>query len=286
MDVIIVGGGPSGIAAGIYAARANMSFVVIEKMYPGGKLAWIEKIENYPGFPDGIAGSDLAERFYRQATALNVNFVFQNVDRIEKVQEGFRVFSSSNFYEAKYIIVASGSVPKKLGIKGEETFLGKGVSYCAICDGAFFKNKRVAVVGEGKHVISEINYLKGLASVTWIKKPQSQSQDLEGVNIVNGVPVEITGERIVKGIIVQTEKGITTIEIDGIFIFAGFKPSFEFLPPEVALDQSGYIKTDSNLKSSVDGIYACGDIRSGSLKQIVSAVRDGAVAINEIRKNL
>ncbi|HOK80184.1 MAG TPA: FAD-dependent oxidoreductase [bacterium] len=286
MDVIIVGGGPSGIAAGIYAARANMSFVVIEKMYPGGKLAWIEKIENYPGFPDGIAGSDLAERFYRQATALNVNFVFQNVDRIEKVQEGFRVFSSSNFYEAKHIIVASGSVPKKLGIKGEETFLGKGVSYCAICDGAFFKNKRVAVVGEGKHVISEINYLKGLASVTWIKKPQSQSQDLEGVNIVNGVPVEITGERIVKGIIVQTEKGITTIEIDGIFIFAGFKPSFEFLPPEVALDQSGYIKTDSNLKSSVDGIYACGDIRSGSLKQIVSAVRDGAVAINEIRKNL
>jgi len=286
MDVIIVGGGPAGIAAGIYAARANMSFVVIEKMYPGGKLAWIEKIENYPGFPDGIAGSDLAERFYRQATALNVNFVFQNVDRIEKVQEGFRVFSSSNFYEAKHIIVASGSVPKKLGIKGEETFLGKGVSYCAICDGAFFKNKRVAVVGEGKHVISEINYLKGLASVTWIKKPQSQSQDLEGVNIVNGVPVEITGERIVKGIIVQTEKGITTIEIDGIFIFAGFKPSFEFLPPEVALDQSGYIKTDSNLKSSVDGIYACGDIRSGSLKQIVSAVRDGAVAINEIRKNL
>ncbi|MGB9642017.1 MAG: NAD(P)/FAD-dependent oxidoreductase [Candidatus Ratteibacteria bacterium] len=284
--MIIVGAGPAGISASIYAARANMSVMVIERMYPGGKLVWIEKIENYPGFPDGVTGSELAERFYRQAMALNVNFVFQNVDRIEKVPEGFRVFSASDYYEARYIIVASGSVPKKLGIKGEDAFLGKGVSYCAICDGPFFKNKRVVVVGEGKHVISEINYLKGLSSVTWVRKSAGQLQTLEGVNIVNGVPVEITGESVVKGIVVQTEKEIKTIETDGIFIFAGFKPSFEFLPPTVALDSSGYIKTDSNLKSSVDGIYACGDIRSGSLKQIVSAVRDGAVAINKIRENL
>ncbi|HPO51751.1 MAG TPA: FAD-dependent oxidoreductase [bacterium] len=286
MDVIVIGAGPAGISAGIYAARANMSFMVIEKMYPGGKLVWIEKIENYPGFPDGIPGPDLAERFYRQATALKVNFVFQNVDRIEKVQEHFRVFSGNEYYEARYIIVASGSVPKKLGIKGEDTFVGRGVSYCAICDGAFFRNKRVAVIGEGKHVITDINYLKGLASVTWIRKPTGQSQNVEGVNIINGVPLEIAGEGVVKGIVVQTEKGITTVETDGVFIFAGFKPSFEFLPPEVTLDQSGYIKTDSTLQSSMNGIYVCGDIRSGSLKQIVSAVSDGAVAINEIRKKL
>ncbi|MCM8763807.1 MAG: FAD-dependent oxidoreductase [Candidatus Omnitrophica bacterium] len=286
MDLVIIGSGPAGISAGIYAARANISSVVLERMYPGGKLGWIEKIENYPGFPGGISGKDLAERFYNQATALNVNFVFQNVDRIEKQQGFFTVYAGEEKYHVRFVIVASGSVPEKLGLKGEDEFLGRGVSYCAICDGAFFKNKRVVVIGEGKYVETDIKHLKDFSSVMWLRKPGTPERDIAGVSMIRGTPVEIKGENSVKSIVVQTESGIKEIETNGVFIFAGFKPSFDFLPSEVILDGSGYVKTDSKLQTSVNGIYACGDIRSGSLKQIVSAVSDGATAVNEIRKRI
>ncbi|MCM8822023.1 MAG: FAD-dependent oxidoreductase [Candidatus Omnitrophica bacterium] len=286
MDLVIIGSGPAGISAAIYAARANISFVVLERMYPGGKLVWIEKIENYPGFPGGISGPELAERFYNHATKLNVNFTFQNVRKIKKQEGIFKVYAGENIYDVRFVIVASGSVPSKLGIKGEDEFSGRGVSYCAICDGAFFKNRKVVVIGEGKHVEADINYLKSFSSVVWLRKPGVVEKDIFGVSIIKGIPVEINGENSVRSIVVKTESGIKEIETDGVFIFAGFKPSFDFLPSDVALDSSGYVKTDAHLKSSVDGIYACGDIRSGSLKQIVSAVNDGAIAVNEIRKRI
>ena len=286
MDLVIVGSGPAGLSAAIFAARAGMSFIVLEKMTPGGKLAWIEKIENYPGFPGGISGPELAEKFYLQASQLNVNFVFQGVDKIEKKDDLFMIFSGKNIYEAKYIIVASGSIPKKLDVKGEEEFLGKGVSYCAICDAPFFKNKKVFVIGEGKHVLSEIKLLKKFSSVTWLVRQGSTIKDMEGVDVVKGSPVEICGKEKVESIIVDTGSGTKEFQTDGVFIFAGFKPSFEFLPGEVLVDSAGYIKTDSNLESSVRGLYACGDIRSGSLKQIIAATFDGAFAVNQVRKHL
>lgn len=286
MDLIIVGSGPAGLSAAIFAARAGMSFFVLEKMTPGGKLVWIEKIENYPGFPGGISGPELAEKFYLQASQLNVNFVFQGVDKIEKKDDLFMIFSGKNIYEAKYIIVASGSIPKKLDVKGEEEFLGKGVSYCAICDAPFFKNKKVFVIGEGKHVLSEIKLLKKFSSVTWLVRQGSTIKDMEGVDVVKGSPVEICGKEKVESIIVDTGSGTKEFQTDGVFIFAGFKPSFEFLPGEVLVDSAGYIKTDINLESSVRGLYACGDIRSGSLKQIIAATFDGAFAVNQVRKHL
>jgi thioredoxin reductase (NADPH) len=286
MDLVIVGSGPAGLSAAIFAARAGMSFIVLEKMTPGGKLVWIEKIENYPGFPGGISGPELAEKFYLQASQLNVNFVFQGVDKIEKKDDLFMIFSGKNIYEAKYIIVASGSIPKKLDVKGEEEFLGKGVSYCAICDAPFFKNKKVFVIGEGKHVLSEIKLLKKFSSVTWLVRQGSTIKDIEGVDVVKGSPVEICGKEKVESIIVDTGSGTKEFQTDGVFIFAGFKPSFEFLPGEVLVDSAGYVKTDSNLESSVRGLYACGDIRSGSLKQIIAATFDGAFAVNQVRKHL
>jgi len=286
MDLVIVGSGPAGLSAAIFAARAGMSFIVLEKMTPGGKLVWIEKIENYPGFPGGISGPELAEKFYLQASQLNVNFVFQGVDKIEKKDDLFMIFSGKNIYEAKYIIVASGSIPKKLDVKGEEEFLGKGVSYCAICDAPFFKNKKVFVIGEGKHVLSEIKLLKKFSSVTWLVRQGSTIKDMEDVDVVKGSPVEICGKEKVESIIVDTGSGTKEFQTDGVFIFAGFKPSFEFLPGEVLVDSAGYIKTDINLESSVRGLYACGDIRSGSLKQIIAATFDGAFAVNQVRKHL
>lgn len=286
MDLAIIGSGPAGITAGIYAARSNMSFIVFERMYPGGKLVWINRIENYPGFPGGISGPELAERFYNQAMDLRVNFVFQKVEKIEKNKNDFKIISGANLYETRFIIAASGSVPKKLGIKGEDEFVGRGVSYCAICDGAFFKNKKVVVFGEGKHVETDIKHLKSFSSVIWLRKPGAQEIKIEGISIIEGIPIEIVGEYSVKAIIVQTKSEIKEIETDGVFIFAGFKPSSDFLPSEVIIDDIGYVKTDINLQSSLEGIYACGDIRSGSLKQIITAINDGAIAVNEIRKRL
>ncbi|MCM8816140.1 MAG: FAD-dependent oxidoreductase [Candidatus Omnitrophica bacterium] len=286
LDLAIIGSGPAGLTAGIYGARANMSFVVFEGMYPGGKLVWIKKIENYPGFPTGVSGPELAERFYNQATNLKVNFIFQKVEKVVKDKDVFKIISGTQSYQTRFVIVASGSVPKKLGIKGEDEFLGRGVSYCAICDGPLFKNKKVVVIGEGKHVETDLEYLKRFSSVTWLRKPNSQEKKIDGISVVRAIPVEIVGEYSVKLIIAQTESGFIEIETDGVFIFAGFKPSFDFLPPDVILDDIGYVKTDGNLQSSVEGLYACGDIRSGSLKQIVAAVNDGAVAINEIRKKI
>ncbi|MCM8814775.1 MAG: FAD-dependent oxidoreductase, partial [Candidatus Omnitrophica bacterium] len=214
------------------------------------------------------------------------NFVFENVQKVEKKKGSFMVYAGEKTFEVNFVIVASGSVPTKLGIKGEDEFFGKGVSYCAICDGMFFKNKKVAVVGEGRHVEADINFLKGFSSVVWLRKPGSPVKEINGISIIKAIPLEIRGENYVTSIVVQTETGIIEIEIDGVFIFAGFKPSFDFLPSDVVLDTSGFVKTDASLQSSVSGIYACGDIRSGSLKQIVSAVNDGAIAVNEIRKRI
>ncbi|HOC02100.1 MAG TPA: FAD-dependent oxidoreductase [Candidatus Ratteibacteria bacterium] len=286
MDVIIIGSGPAGLSAAIYAARANLSFSVIERLYPGGKLVWIEKIENYPGFPGGISGAELAERFYSQALKLGVNLIFEDVLRIEKSGEKFNISTKDKTYETKNVVVASGSIPKHLGIKGEDTFKGKGVSYCALCDGAFFRNKEVVVIGEGKQVEADINFLRNFSSVIWIRHPGKMYTSIDGINIIEGKPVEITGENRVEKVLVQTKSGITEIKADGVFIFAGFKPSFEFLPPDVNLDNAGYIITDKNFLTSVNGMYACGDIRSGSMKQIVSAVYEAAAVINHIRKHL
>lgn len=286
MDVIIIGAGPAGMSAAIYAARANLSFAVIEKMYPGGKLVWINKIENYPGFPGGISGAELAERFYNQAAKLGVEFIFQDVKKVEKSQQLFRVFTVDKSYETKNIVVASGSVPSHLGIKGEETFMGRGLSYCVLCDGVFFKNKTVVVIGEGKHTESDINFLKDFSSVIWIRQPGSKGTSIEGISVVEGTPIEIVGKDTVEKVIVQTRFGSTEVNTDGVFIFAGFKPSFEFLPPDINLDKAGYIITDRTFLTSVNRIYACGDIRSSSMKQIVSAAYEGAAVINQIRKSL
>ncbi|HPP66958.1 MAG TPA: FAD-dependent oxidoreductase [bacterium] len=287
MDIIIIGSGPAGISAAIYAARANISFAIIERTYPGGKLAWIEKIENYPGFPDGISGTKLAEKFYSQALKRGANFIFQEVKSVKKSDNSFTIQTEIQTYQAKNIIVASGSIPKQLNIKGEDRFKGRGISYCVLCDGPLFRNKKVVVIGEGSMLESEINFLKQFSgSITWIKSPGSANTLINGITVIKGTPIEIKGENKVEEILVQTESDVIEVQTDGIFIFAGFKPSFEFLPSDIKRDKTEYIITNQNFLTSTNGIYACGDIRSGSMKQIVSAVYEGAAVINQIRKNL
>ncbi len=289
-DLVIIGAGPAGLSAGIYAARAKMNFTVLEKVYPGGKLMWIDKIENYPGFNEIISGLSLAEKMYMQSLKLGVKFNFESVKEI-KIEEDIKkvITEGNNIYETKTIIVATGSILKKLGIPGEEALSGKGVSYCAVCDGYFFKNKTVAVIGEGLLALSDVKFLKNLASVLWIKKRKDSIVIPPDVRVIYGNVKEIKGNQKVEGIVVENNetKVIEEIFVSGVFIFSGFQPSSAFLPADkIKLEEKGFIYTDSNLQTSVKGIYACGDIRAYSMKQIISACSEGAMAVEEIRKHL
>jgi thioredoxin reductase (NADPH) len=289
-DLIIVGAGPAGLSASIYAARARLNFIVLERVYPGGKLMWIDKIENYPGFNEIISGQVLGEKMYMQALKLGAKFNFESVKEIKDESNTKKVITeNNNIYETKAIVIASGSILKKLGIPGEEQFSGKGVSYCAVCDGFFFKNKTVAVIGEGPIALSDVKFLKNIASVIWIKKRKDAIIIPADVKVIYGNVKEIKGNQKVEGILVENqEKGITEeIGVDGIFIFSGFRPSSDFLPEDkIKLEEKGFITTDNNLQTSISGIYACGDIRAHSLKQIVSACSEGAIAVEHLRKNL
>lgn len=288
-DLVIVGAGPAGLSAGIYAARAKMNFIILEKVYPGGKLMWIDKIENYPGFIETISGPTLGEKMYQQALKLGAGINFEGVKEIKIEKDIKKVITENNVYETKTVIVASGSVLKKAGIPGEENLSGKGVSYCAVCDGNFFKNKTVAVIGEGRLALIDVKFLKNLASVIWIKKIKDATIIPPEVKVIHGNVKEIKGKQKVEGIIVENSETGTMEEIslDGVFIFSGFQPASGFLPSDkIKLEEKGFITTDNNLQTSISGIYACGDIRAHSLKQIVSACSEGAIAVEEARKHL
>jgi thioredoxin reductase (NADPH) len=285
MDIAIIGAGPAGLTAGMYAGRAGISCRIFERMYPGGKLVWIEDIENFPGFPEGITGRDLAEKIYRQTLRFKVEVVFEDVIKVEAGGTSISIVTGSGVYDCRAVIVASGSIPRKLGVPGEEALIGRGVSYCALCDGYFFRNKTVAVVGEGKRVLSEIEFLRKLAKVVWVTREKEIPGDT-GVTVINGKTREILGTDHVSGIVVESPSGVQTINVDGVFIFAGFKPSADFLPPETKKDAAGFLITDQNFQTSVKGIFACGDIRAGSLKQAVSACSEGAQVIQAIHRIL
>jgi len=285
MDIAIIGAGPAGLTAGMYAGRAGISCRIFERMYPGGKLVWIEDIENFPGFPEGITGRDLAEKIYRQTLRFKVEVVFEDVIKVEAGGTSISIVTGSGVYDCRAVIVASGSIPRKLGVPGEEALIGRGVSYCALCDGYFFRNKTVAVVGEGKQVLSEIEFLRKLAKVVWVTREKEIPGDT-GVTVINGKTREILGTDHVSGIVVESPSGVQTINVDGVFIFAGFKPSADFLPPETKKDAAGFLITDQNFQTSVKGIFACGDIRAGSLKQAVSACSEGAQVIQAIHRIL
>lgn len=285
MDIAIIGAGPAGLTAGMYAGRAGISCRIFERMYPGGKLVWIEDIENFPGFPEGITGRDLAEKIYRQTLRFKVEVVFEDVIKVEAGGTSISIVTGSGVYDCRAVIVASGSIPRKLGVPGEEALIGRGVSYCALCDGYFFRNKTVAVVGEGKRVLSEIEFLRKLAKVVWVTREKEILGDT-GVTVINGKTREILGTDHVSGIVVESPSGARTLNVDGVFIFAGFKPSADFLPPEIKKDAAGFLITDQNFQTSVKGIFACGDIRAGSLKQAVSACSEGAQVIQAIHRIL
>ncbi len=298
-DLIIIGGGPAGLTAAIYAARGGLKTVVIEAMMPGGQAAATEKIDNYPGFAEGISGFELTSSFYKQAMNQGAEFIFEAVARMDLSGNIKAVHTGQQTLEAKAVIIAAGSKPRALGAKGEDIFHGRGVSYCATCDGAFFKDKKVAVVGGGNPALEEGLYLTKFASEVIIINRRDQfkaaqiavekAQNNPKVKFILDTAVEeIQGQdKVEKLLLLNVKTQVRTeLPVDGIFIYMGTQPNTKFAAGYVKTDEKGYIITDELLRTNVEGVYAAGDIRNTPLRQVATAVGDGALAAVQIEKYL
>ncbi len=300
-DVIIVGGGPAGLTASLYTSRARLKTLLVQSGFLPSQVAITEKIENYPGFPDGINGFELIARFKKQSAIFGTEFIFGEVENIregKKEQQNMWQLSIKDGlkgrikkYDCLSVIIASGAKPRKLGIAGEDKLIGRGVSYCAICDGAFFMDKDVIVVGGGDTAAKEALFLtKFVKKVTLIHRRdklratkilQEKISANKKIELVfNSQVIEIAGEDKVQAVKLKntkTEKE-AIISCDGVFIFAGLLPNTDFLEGLVALDEKGYIITGVDMGTQAKGIFACGDCRKKLLFQVVTACGDGATA--------
>lgn len=288
-DIIIVGAGPAGLTAAIYARRANKSVLVIERALYGGQMATIGEVENYPGF-ENIQGAELSQIFYSQAKKLGVKFVRDVMLALQ--EDGLLVHCKKADYRAKSVILSLGSTTRELNVDGEKQFVGQGVSYCATCDGNFFKNKDVAIVGGGDSAIATALYLKPICkSVKLISKYSSLKMKaytdqifkrLEGVEFIYNEEVEkIKGNNSVESLVLTSGRDV---KVDGVFVTIGRKPETQFLAETIKLDNRGYIVTDELMHTSCEGVFACGDVTTAAVKQIVTAAAGGAIAATEAIK--
>ena len=294
-DVIIIGGGPAGLTAGLYTGRAGLKTLLIESLFTSGQAVITDAVENYPGFPDGIKGFDLIEKFKRQAEIFGLESSSGEVKNIQRWKTQnlnlWQVAVDDKTYNTLAIIVAVGARPKELGVPGENKLRGKGVSYCATCDGPFFRNRDIVVIGGGDTAVEEALFLTRFARKVILvhrrgrlratKVLQDRALSHEKINFVyDSVATRILGETIVEGIRVKNLKTEEESDIpcQGVFIFVGLCPNTGFLEATVQMNKQGYIITDEDMKISIDGIYACGDCRQKLLRQIVTACGDGATA--------
>ena len=292
-DLLIVGAGPAGLSAAIYAARAGMSFTILEQMAPGGQAATTHHIENYPGFADGIGGVDLAMAMQAQAQNLGAVFAYEPVEKMELTGREKKIITAQNTYTSRAVILAMGAQPRTLGLPGEEALRGRGVSSCATCDGFFFQGKRTVIIGGGDTALQDAQYLSNLCENVTIlhrrnefraaKRLQDKARALSNVTMMTPyVPVSIEQkEGMVSGLIAEhvETKEQKRIDCNGIFIAAGYLPQNEMVKGQVTLTEAGYIQTDAKKRTNLPGVYAIGDISTTPLRQVVTACADGAVAV-------
>lgn len=292
-DMIIIGGGPAGYTAALYAVRAGLDALVIERMSAGGQMALTGNIDNYPGFEEGIDGFALGMKMQMSAERFGAKTEYADVTSVDFSQKIKKVQSSDSDFYGKTIVIASGANPRELGLPMEKELIGKGIHYCAHCDGRFYKDKTVVVVGGGNSAAADALYLSRLASKVYIvhrrdslratkiyHEPLLKSTNVEF--LWNSVVSElVANDRIVGAKITDTAtKEVTNINCDGIFVSIGRKPATEFLNNSVALDSNGYVIADESTRTSAEGVFAVGDIRTKALRQVVTAVSDGAVAVH------
>ncbi len=299
-DVLIVGAGPAGLAAAIYAGRSQLDTLVLDQMMPGGQLLITEEIENYPGFYEGITGFELSEKFRQHAEKFGARI--ENGKPVESVDldgDIFVVKAGGEEFRGKTLIWAAGSTPRKLNVPGEAEFVGRGVSYCAVCDGAFFKDRTVAVVGGGDSALEEALYLTKFAEKVYlihrrdkfraVKIIQDRVKRNEKIKpVLNKVVVSINGKDFVESVTLKdTVTGEESVlPVDGVFIFIGNEPNVAPVAHLVNTTEQGFIITDEEMKTKTPGLFAAGDVRHKPLKQVVTAASDGAVAAMSATKYL
>jgi len=296
-DIIIIGGGPAGLTAALYAARASADPLVLMGDAVGGQAATSPEIENYPGFPQGVGGATLAQEMQSHAERFGARFLFEKVTEVDFHTYPFEIATRRQQYTAKAVIVSTGSSPRKLGVPGEIEYTGHGVSYCATCDGYFFKDKRVVVVGGGNSAIDESLFLTRLVnSITIVHRRDQLRADAvlqkrafahPKIDFVwDTIVEEILGDKEASAVRVRHAKTgeVSTIEADGVFIYIGHIPNTQLFERQLELDGAGYILTDRRQHTSVPGVYAAGDVQDPIFRQIVTAAGTGsAAAIEAVR---
>jgi thioredoxin reductase (NADPH) len=298
-DVVILGAGPAGLTAAMYASRDNLKVLVLEKQFPGGYVAITEWVENYPGFFDGIMGADLSEKFYQHAVKFGTVVRNGNCTKIED-NGNYKLIHVENREQpvkCKAVVVGFGCEPRKLGVEGESRFFGRGVSFCATCDGSFYKDRVVAVIGGGESAIEEGTYLTKFASKVYIihrrdefrasKIAQARAEKNEKIEFIMDTVVEsVNGEAKVEGLTLKNVKTDETSElaIDGLFIFIGQIANTELVKDIVKTDEWGFVVADETTRTSKEGIFVAGDVRSKEIRQITTAVADGTNAAKYLEK--
>ncbi|HCS38224.1 MAG TPA: thioredoxin-disulfide reductase [Anaerolineaceae bacterium] len=292
--VIVLGAGPAGYSAALYAARAELNPLVLTGLQPGGQAALTHTIENYPGFPDGVGGSELGDLFQKQAERFGARMEYDSVTAVDFSKRPFKITTYAKEILAESVIIATGASPVKLNVPGEDTLVGKGVSYCATCDGWFFKEKKVAVVGGGDSALEEALFLTRYATeVTIIHRRdafragallQKRMHDNPKIKLIlDSVVKEINGSGKVENLLISNVKTgeESTFETDGIFIFIGHTPNNEIYKGQLEMDERNFIKVDSKMHTSVPGVYASGEAADSDFKQVVTSAGMGAAAAIE-----
>ncbi|OPX35049.1 thioredoxin-disulfide reductase [candidate division KSB1 bacterium 4484_188] len=290
-DVVIIGAGPAGLTAAIYTGRGKLSTLVLEKEVVGGEVETTDKIENYPGFPEGISGHTLSERMQQQAKHFGAHIAIGTLEDFDFTGTPKRLRFQGKDIRAKAVIIATGTTPKKLGVPGEKQFIGRGVSFCATCDAAFFANSDIAVVGCGNSGLQEglfiLKYVNKIHFIEYLPEIKAEKILVERVqqhpNVechLNTEVVAIEGKERVNGIQIRNRATGKTerLPVQGVFVYIGLQPTTAFLKGAVKLDKYGYIETDAQMATSLPGVFAAGDVRDKNLYQITTAVADGSVA--------
>lgn len=303
-DIIIIGAGAAGLTAAQYGARANLKTLVLERTANGGQCLLIEGLENYPGFPDPIGGYEFTERFERQARQFGAEFAVATVARIDKVGDEFVLETSEGGVRAAAVILATGAQHRHLGVPGEEELAGRGVSYCATCDGPFFRNRRILVVGGGDAACDEANFLSKLSDTITVvhrrdrfrAQPAVAARVLENPNINVRFNTVVTGIHATKNAMGIEQVGAVTlrdvvtgaqerVEMDAVFVFVGSIPQTD-LVPTLPKDDGGYVVTDERMETAIAGLFAAGDVRSTPFRQLVVAAGEGAIAAHAAAQHI
>ena len=287
-DIIVIGCGAAGMTAGIYASRAGADVLILEGNSVGGQIASSPKIENFPAFESG-SGLEFSEKLYSQAESFGVKFEFDKATSIEKTENGFNVKCEFGSYEAKSVIIATGMSHRKLGIEREEELVGNGVSYCAVCDGAFYEGMEVAVNGGGNSALQEALYLANICKKVYLIHRRNefradeilvkQVKSCQNIEIVTPCTIKsLCGEESLTSIIVKSEEKEKEIDVRCLFVAIGSNPDTEFIKDFIKLDENSFVDSDESCRTNIEGIFVCGDCRKKKLRQLTTAVADGAVA--------